>query len=143
MIDSDTTPKLTSASGRYGHQLYFNELSPLWGQFPLGASGGPAGSSARTARRNDCRMELHSLLSGSVTYFIEVRLGSSTARSELRNRTNCSSRRTTNVKVGLYVLGIPGTNMGALPWSGGMPILTSQAILLLDQQDFRLLVSSS
>ena len=27
----------------------------------------------------------------------------------------------TNVKVGLDTLGIPGTNIGALPWSGGMP----------------------
>jgi Carboxypeptidase regulatory-like domain/TonB dependent receptor len=117
-IDYQITPKLR-VSGRYGYQPYFNQQDPFFGQFLGGSSGGwPAFSSngAGNYLQNGATLAV----SGSVTYVFSPTLiidgtFGVTQPHQLLFPTM------TDVKVGLDTLGIPGTNIGALPWSGGMP----------------------
>jgi hypothetical protein len=117
-IDYQITPKLR-VSGRYGYQPYFNQQSPFFGQFLGGSSGGWPAFSANGAG-NYLQNGATLAVSGSVTYVFSPSLivdgtFGVTQPHQLLFPTM------TNVKVGLDVLGIPGTNIGALPWSGGMP----------------------
>jgi hypothetical protein len=117
-IDYQITPKLR-VSGRYGYQPYFNQQSPFFGQFLGGSSGGWPAFSANGAG-NYLQNGATLAISGSVTYLFSPTLiidgtFGVTQPHQLLFPTM------TNVKVGLDTLGIPGTNIGALPWSGGMP----------------------
>jgi Carboxypeptidase regulatory-like domain/TonB dependent receptor len=117
-IDYQVTPKLR-VSGRYGYQPYFNQQNPFFGQFLGGSSGGWAPFSANGAG-NYLQNGATLAVSGSVTYVFSPTLiidgtFGVTQPHQLLFPTN------TNTKVGLDTLGIPGTNTGALPWSGGMP----------------------
>ena len=117
-IDYQITPKLR-VSGRYGYQPYFNQQDPFFGQFLGGSSGGWPAFSANGAG-NYLQNGATLAVSGSVTYLFSPSLiidgtFGVTQPHQLLFPTM------TNVKVGLDTLGIPGTNIGALPWSGGMP----------------------
>jgi Carboxypeptidase regulatory-like domain/TonB dependent receptor len=117
-IDYQITPKLR-VSGRYGYQPYFNQQSPFFGQFLGGSSGGWPAFSANGAG-NYLQNGATLAISGSVTYLFSPTLiidgtFGVTQPHQLLFPTM------TNTKVGLDTLGIPGTNIGALPWSGGMP----------------------
>jgi hypothetical protein len=117
-IDYQITPKLR-VSGRYGYQPYFNQQDPFFGQFLGGSSGGWPAFSANGAG-NYLQNGATLAVSGSVTYLFSPTLiidgtFGVTQPHQLLFPTM------TNVKVGLDTLGIPGTNIGALPWSGGMP----------------------
>jgi hypothetical protein len=117
-IDYQINPKLR-VSGRYGYQPYFNQQSPFFGQFLGGSSGGWPAFSANGAG-NYLQNGATLAISGSVTYLFSPTLiidgtFGVTQPHQLLFPTM------TNVKVGLDTLGIPGTNIGALPWSGGMP----------------------
>ncbi len=117
-IDYQITPKLR-VSGRYGYQPYFNQQDPFFGQFLGGSSGAWPAFSANGAG-NYLQNGATLAVSGSVTYLFSPTLiidgtFGVTQPHQLLFPT------LTNEKVGLDVLGIPGTNIGALPWSGGMP----------------------
>jgi hypothetical protein len=117
-IDYQITPKLR-VSGRYGYQPYFNQQNPFFGQFLGGSSGGWPAFSANGAG-NYLQNGATLAVSGSVTYIFNPSLivdgtFGVTQPHQLLFPTM------TNTKVGLDTLGIPGTNIGALPWSGGMP----------------------
>jgi len=117
-IDYQVTPNLR-VSGRYGYQPYFNQQNPFFGQFLGGSSGGWAQFSQNGAG-NYLQNGATLAVSGSVTYLFSPTLiidgtFGVTQPHQLLFPTN------TNTKVGLDTLGIPGTNIGALPWSGGMP----------------------
>jgi Carboxypeptidase regulatory-like domain/TonB dependent receptor len=117
-VDYQITPKLR-VSGRYGYQPYFNQQDPFFGQFLGGSSGGWPAFSANGAG-NYLQNGATLAVSGSVTYLFSPTLiidgtFGVTQPHQLLFPTM------TNVKVGLDTLGIPGTNIGALPWSGGMP----------------------
>ncbi len=117
-IDYQATQKLR-VSGRYGYQPYFNQQNPFFGQFLGGSSGGWAAFSQNGAG-NYLQNGATLAVSGSATYLFNPTLildgtfGVTQAHQLLFPTM-------TNVKVGLDTLGIPGTNIGALPWSGGMP----------------------
>ena len=117
-IDYQVTPKLR-VSGRYGYQPYSNQQNPFFGQFLGGSSGGWPAFSANGAG-NYLQNGATLAVSGSATYVFSPTLiidgtFGVTQPHQLLFPTM------TNVKVGLDTLGIPGTNIGALPWSGGMP----------------------
>jgi hypothetical protein len=117
-IDYQVTQKLR-VSGRYGYQPYFNQQDPFFGQFLGGSSGGWPAFSANGAG-NYLQNGATLAVSGSATYLFSPTLiidgtFGVTQPHQLLFPTM------TNVKVGLDTLGIPGTNIGALPWSGGMP----------------------
>ncbi len=118
-IDYQATSKLR-VSGRYGYQPYYNLQNPLFGQFLGGSSGGWPGVFSQNGAGNYLQNGATLAVSGSATYVISPTLVADatfgvTQAHQLLFPTN------TNTKVGLDVLGIPGTNIGALPWSGGMP----------------------
>lgn len=118
-IDYQATSKLR-VSGRYGYQPYYNVQNPLFGQFLGGSSGGWPGVFAQNGAGNYLQNGATLAVSGSATYVVSPTLVLDatfgvTQAHQLLFPTN------TNTKVGLDVLGIPGTNIGALPWSGGMP----------------------
>jgi hypothetical protein len=117
-VDYQATSKLR-VSGRYGYQPYFNQQNPFFGQFLGGSSGGwPAFS--QNGAGNYLQNGATLAVSASATYVFSPTLildgtfGVTQAHQLLFPTM-------TNVKVGLDTLGIPGTNIGALPWSGGMP----------------------
>jgi Carboxypeptidase regulatory-like domain/TonB dependent receptor len=117
-IDYQITPKLR-VSGRYGYQPYANVQSPFFGQFLGGSSSGWPAFSANGAG-NYLQNGATLAISGSVTYVFSPSLiidgtFGVTQPHQLLFPTM------TDTKVGLDTLGIPGTNIGALPWSGGMP----------------------
>jgi hypothetical protein len=117
-IDYQITDKLR-VSGRFGYQPYFNQQNPFFGQFLGGSSGGWPAFSANGAG-NYLQNGATLAISGSVTYLFSPSLildgtFGVTQPHQLLFPTM------TNTKVGLDTLGIPGTNIGALPWSGGMP----------------------
>jgi hypothetical protein len=117
-VDYQATSKLR-VSGRYGYQPYFNQQNPFFGQFLGGSSGGWSAFSQNGAG-NYLQNGATLAVSASATYVFNPTLildgtfGVTQAHQLLFPTM-------TNTKVGLDVLGIPGTNIGALPWSGGMP----------------------
>jgi hypothetical protein len=117
-VDYQATSKLR-VSGRYGYQPYFNQQNPFFGQFLGGSSGGWAAFSQNGAG-NYLQNGATLAVSASATYVFNPTLildgtFGVTQAHQLLFPTE------TDTKVGLDVLGIPGTNIGALPWSGGMP----------------------
>ena len=139
-IDYQVTPKLR-VSGRYGYQPYFNQQTPFFGQFLGGSSGAWPAFSANGAG-NYLQNGATLAVSGSVTYLFSPTLiidgtFGVTQPHQLLFPTM------TNVKVGLDTLGIPGTNIGALPWSGGMPNFDIGGYLSSDRYDVRLFVSAA
>jgi hypothetical protein len=117
-IDYQATSKLR-ISGRYGYQPYNNVQNPFFGQFLGGSSGGwPAFSS--NGAGNYLQHGATLAISSSATYVVsptvvaDFTFGVTQAHQYLFPTM-------TDTKVGLDTLGIPGTNIGNLPWAGGMP----------------------
>ena len=113
-FDYTPTDKL-HISGRYGDQPYNASFAPVYGSV-LG------GSHAFTAC-GACNYLQHGAtlaVSGSVTYIvsptfvIDGTFGVTWAKQFLLPTESDS-------KYALDVLGIPGTNLGNLPWAGGIP----------------------
>jgi hypothetical protein len=117
-IDYQATSKLR-VSGRFGYQPYYNLQTPLFGQFLQGESGGWSAFTANGAG-NYLQYGATLIVSGSATYVFSPSLVADftfgvTQAHQLLFPTM------TDTRVGLDVLGIPGTNQGALPWAGGLP----------------------
>jgi len=113
-VDYTATQKLR-LSGRYGYQPFYNLQNPIYGQF-LGGSGGFASSGAGNYLQHGATLAV----SGSGTYVmtptfvIDATFGITQAHQLLFPTS-------TDQRVGSDVLGIPGTNIGKLPWAGGLP----------------------
>jgi hypothetical protein len=113
-VDYTATQKLR-LSGRWGYQPFYNLQQPLYGQF-LGGSGGFASSGAGNYLQNGATLAI----SGSGTYVlnptfvIDATFGITQAHQLLFPTS-------TNERLGSDALGIPGTNIGKLPWAGGLP----------------------
>ena len=113
-VDYTATEKLRF-SGRYGYQPFYNLQNPIYGDF-LGGSGGFASSGAGNYLQNGATLAI----SGSGTYVmtptfvVDATFGVTQAHQLLFPTS-------TNERVGSDVLGIPGTNLGKLPWAGGLP----------------------
>jgi Carboxypeptidase regulatory-like domain len=117
-IDYQATTKLR-VSGRYGYQPYNNVQQPLFGPFLGGASSGWSAFSPNGAGN----YEQHGAtlaVSGSATYVFSPALVADFTFGATQAHQLLFPVQT-NVKVGLDVLGIPGTNVGSLPFAGGLP----------------------
>jgi hypothetical protein len=117
-IDYQATSKLR-VSGRYGYQPYYNVQDPLFGTFLGGSAGGWTAFSANGAG-NYLQYGATLAISGSATYVFSPTLVGDftfgvTQAHQLLFPTDATE------KVGLDILDIPGTNIGNLPWVGGMP----------------------
>ena len=117
-IDYQATTKLR-VSGRYGYQPYNNVQQPLFGNFLGGASSGWSAFSANGAG-NYQQYGATLAISGSATYVFNPTLIADFTFGETQAHQLLFPVQT-NVKVGLNVLGIPGTNVGTLPFAGGLP----------------------
>ncbi|HXJ42012.1 MAG TPA: TonB-dependent receptor, partial [Bryobacteraceae bacterium] len=115
-VDYTATQKLRF-SGRWGYQPYYNFQGAIYGD-TLGGSGsvGNSQSGAGNYLQNGATMGL----SGSGTYvmspsfIIDGTFGVTQGHQLLFPNL-------TNVRYGSDVLNIPGTNVGPLPWAGGVP----------------------
>jgi Carboxypeptidase regulatory-like domain/TonB dependent receptor len=120
-IDYQATQKLR-ISGRYGYQPYNSLTQPLYGPILGGASDGWAAFAAAQAG-NYQQYGATLAVSASATYVlsptwvIDATFGVTQAHQLLFPTQS-------NVKYGADVLGIPGTNVGTLPFAGGLPQFT-------------------
>jgi hypothetical protein len=113
-LDYNVTSKLR-ISGRFGYQPYYNFQTPFYGE-TLGGSGAFAQSGAGNYLQHGAGLAVSG--SGSYvispTFVVDAAWGKTSSHQLLF--PNLSS-----VRYGLDVLGIPGTNNGPLPWTGGVP----------------------
>ena len=120
-IDYIATSKLR-ISGRYAYQPYYTVAQPLYGPVLGGSSGGwPAFAAAQSG--NYLQHGATLAISASATYVASPTLVFDATFGVTRAHQLLYPTEA-NVKYGATVLGIPGTNVGALPWSGGMPDFT-------------------
>ena len=105
-LDWNVSPKLR-LSGRFAYQPYYNYNQPLYGLMLGGGS-------------NYLQHGASLAVSGSGSYIfspsfvIDASWGKTNAHQLLMPNQY-------NVRYGSDVLGIPGTNVGPLPWNGGVP----------------------
>jgi hypothetical protein len=113
-LDYNVTSKLR-LSGRWGYQPYYNFQTPFYGEV-LGGSGGFGQSGAGNYLQHGAGLAVSG--SGSYvispTFVVDATWGKTSSHQLLFPNL-------TNVRYGLDVLGIPGTNNGPLPWTGGVP----------------------
>ncbi len=120
-VDYQATSKLR-ISGRYGYQPYYSLTQPLYGPVLGGASDGWAAFAAAQAG-NYLQYGATLAVSASATYVlsptlvVDATFGATQAHQLLFPTES-------NVKYGSDILGIPGTNIGSLPWAGGLPQFT-------------------
>src|SRR5207244_3834344 len=113
-VDYVATQKLR-LSGRWGYQPFYNFQAPIYGEV-LGGNGGFASSGAGNYLQHGATLAV----SGSGTYvmtptfIIDATFGITQAHQLLFPNL-------TDQRYGSDVLGIPGTNIGKLPWAGGVP----------------------
>ncbi len=116
-FDYTPTDKLR-VSFRYGDQPYNAVFAPIYGPI-LGGSHPFTACGACNYQQHGATLAL----SGSATYVfspsfvVDATFGATQAHQYLLPTES-------NVKYGLDVLGIPGTNTGNLPWAGGVPKFT-------------------
>lgn len=113
-LDYNVTSKLR-LSGRFGYQPYYNFQTPFYGEI-LGGSGGFGQSGAGNYLQHGSGLAVSA--SGSYvispTFVVDAAWGKTSSHQLLFPNL-------TNTRYGLDVLGIPGTNNGPLPWTGGVP----------------------
>ncbi len=102
-------------SGRFGYEPYYDYQQPIYGD-TLGGSSAFATAGAGNYLQHGA--ELAQGASGSYiispTFIIDASYGKTSSHQILMPNLS-------NVRYGLDVLGIPGTNNGPLPWTGGVP----------------------
>src|SRR5215831_6240821 len=113
-LDYNVTSKLR-LSGRFGYQPYYNFQTPFYGEI-LGGSGGFGQSGAGNYLQHGAGLAVSGSGSyvASPTFVIDAAWGKTSSHQLLFPNL-------TNTRYGLDVLGIPGTNNGPLPWTGGVP----------------------
>ncbi len=120
-VDYQATSKLR-ISGRYGYQPYYNLQNPLYGPVLGGASDGWA-VFAEAQAGNYLQYGATLAISASATYVFSPSLVADIT-SGVTQAHQLLYPTESNVLYGSQVLGIPGTNVGGLPWAGGMPQFT-------------------
>jgi hypothetical protein len=113
-LDYNVTSKLR-LSGRFAYQPYYNFQQPIYGE-TLGGTSAFSTAGAGNYIQHGAGLAVSG--SGSYvispTFVIDASWGkTSTHQILLPNLAN--------TRYGLDVLGIPGTNNGPLPWTGGVP----------------------
>lgn len=113
-LDYNVRSKLR-LSGRFGYQPYYNFQTPFYGEI-LGGSGGFGQSGAGNYLQHGAALAVSGSGSyiASPTLVIDASWGKTSSHQVLMPNL-------TNTRYGLDVLGIPGTNNGPLPWTGGVP----------------------
>jgi hypothetical protein len=113
-VDYIVTSKLR-ASGRFGYEPYYNYQQPIYGPI-LGGTSAFANAGAGNYLQHGAGLAIGA--SGSYvvspTFIIDASWGK-TSQHQILNPNLA------NTRYGLDVLGIPGTNNGPLPWTGGVP----------------------
>jgi hypothetical protein len=117
-IDYNATSKLR-VSGRFAYQPFYTVAQPLYGPVLGGSSGSwPAFAAAQAG--NYLQHGATLAVSASATYVASPTLIFDATFGVTRAHQLLFPTEA-NVKYGADVLGIPGVNLGPLPWSGGMP----------------------
>jgi hypothetical protein len=102
-------------SGRWGKQPYYNFQQPIYGE-TLGGSSAFANAGAGNYLQHGAGTAYSG--SGSYifnpTFIVDASFGRTNSHQLLFPNL-------TNTRYGLDTLGIPGTNNGPLPWTGGVP----------------------
>jgi hypothetical protein len=102
-------------SARWGYQPYYNFQQPIYGE-TLGGSSAFANAGAGNYLQHGAGLAISA--SGSYvvspTFVIDATWGKTSSHQLLFPNL-------TNTRYGLDTLGIPGTNNGPLPWTGGVP----------------------
>jgi hypothetical protein len=102
-------------SGRWGKQPYYNFQQPIYGE-TLGGSSAFANAGAGNYLQHGAATAYS--VSGSYIFSPSFILDASFGRT---NSHQLLFPNLTNTRYGLDTLGIPGTNNGPLPWTGGVP----------------------
>jgi hypothetical protein len=102
-------------SARWGKQPYYNFQQPIYGE-TLGGSSAFANAGAGNYLQHGAGTAYSGSASyvASPTFVIDATFGKTSSHQLLFPNL-------TNTRYGLDVLGIPGTNNGPLPWTGGVP----------------------
>jgi len=113
-LDYNVTSKLR-LSGRFGYQPYYDFQQPIYGEI-LGGSSAFSTAGAGNYQQHGAGLAVSG--SGSYvispTFVIDASYGKTSSHQILWPNL-------ANTRYGLDVLGIPGTNNGPLPWTGGVP----------------------
>jgi len=113
-FDYNATPKLR-LSARWGYQPYYNTFQPIYGEV-LGSNGGFPQSGAG----NYLQHGAGEAISASVNYVASPSLVIDGTFGKTSSHQLLFPNKYTE-RYGRDVLGIPGTNVGDLPWAGGVP----------------------
>src|SRR5262249_41812229 len=113
-VDYNATNKLR-LSARWGKQPYCNTLQPIYGEVLCGNGGFPQ-SGAGNYLQNGAGLAW----SGSATYVANPNLVIDATFGLIKSHQILLPNKY-NERYGKDVLGIPGTNVGELPWAGGVP----------------------
>jgi len=119
-FDYVATQKLR-VSFRYGKQPYYNSFAPIYGDI-LGGNGGgyPTNVFPQSGAGNYLQNGAATSWSGSGTYVASPSLVIDATLGEINSHQILLPNKY-NERYGSDVLGIPGTNVGELPWAGGVP----------------------
>ncbi len=117
-VDYQANSKLR-ISGRYGKQPYYNLQQPLFGQI-LGGNSGGWPSLSFSGAGNYLQHGATTAISTSATY-VKSPTFIVDATWGVTNPHQLLFPTITDQRYGSDVLGIPGTNIGPLPWAGGLP----------------------
>ena len=113
-VDYNATSNLR-LSGRWGYQPYYNLQEPVYGQVLGGASAFPQAQAGNYLQHGaTMALSVSATYVASPTFIVDATFGVTQAH-QLLFPTQA------DVKYGSDVLGIPNTNLGKLPWAGGMP----------------------
>jgi hypothetical protein len=113
-VDYNATSKLR-VSARYGKHPYYNFQAPIYGEVLGGAAGFPQ-SEAGNYLQNGAGTSW----AGSATYVASSTLVLDATVGETNSHQVLMPNKA-NERYGLDVMGIPGVNIGPLPWAGGVP----------------------
>ena len=113
--DYNATPKLR-LSARWGYQPYYSFFGAVYGNTLGGAGPFSTACGACNYLQNGATMgtSASGTYVASPTFIIDATFGVTQGHQLLFPNL-------TNVRYGSDVLGIPGTNVGPLPWAGGVP----------------------
>jgi hypothetical protein len=113
-VDFNATSKLRM-SGRWASQPYYNTYQPVYGE-TLGGVSPFAGTGNGNYLQHGAGLAVS--VSGSYvispTFVVDAAWGKTSSHQVLEPNM-------ANTRYGSDVLGIPGTNIGPLPWAGGVP----------------------
>ena len=113
-VDYTATSKLR-LSGRWGYQPYYNLQDPVYGQVLGGASAFPAAQAGNYLQHGaTLAISASATYVVNPTFIVDATFGVTQAHQLLFPTES-------DVKYGSDVLGIPNTNLGKLPWAGGVP----------------------